>query len=153
NNFDPRFDDRSELLSYQTRVNVIGFEVIETRYQGNNEDASAELETPIDYTLRVSVSLGMRLGEKGKLSQAETDPQALAIIEGTMAAYYDIHDKAIIEDTVAIEDFALKNAVFHVWPYWREFASSSLQRLNLKKITLPFMKQASNRNAGKKKVI
>lgn len=145
NDFDPQFDNRADSLAYQTRVNIAGFDVIETRYEADNEDASnIEIKAEPEYALRVSVSLGIRLGEAGKLTRHNTDPAAVALIESTMLAHYEINDNNIIEDQDAIEEFVLQNAAFHVWPYWREFVSSSLQRLNLKKITLPFMKKAQN---------
>src|SRR5690606_20066747 len=107
NDFDPRFDERANSLSYQTRVNVAGFEVIETRYEtdGEVEISGALEEEEAEYTLRVSVSLGLRLGEKGKLSRSDADPEAVAIIESTMFAYYDIHDQSILQDSDAIDEF------------------------------------------------
>jgi preprotein translocase subunit SecB len=148
NEFDPQFDSRADSLAYQTRVNVAGFEVIETRYETDNDNSSNTEDNPEpEYALRVSVSLGIRLGEAGKLTRNNTDPAAVALIESKMLAYYDINDNNIIEDQDAIEEFVLQNAAFHVWPYWREFVSSSLQRLSLKKITLPFMKKAQNNSA------
>lgn len=37
----------------------------------------------------------------------------------------------------ALDEFALKNAGFHVWPYWREYIQSTLARMQLPPFTLP----------------
>jgi hypothetical protein len=38
---------------------------------------------------------------------------------------------------VALDEFALKNAAFHVWPYWREYIQSTLARMQLPPFSLP----------------
>jgi hypothetical protein len=47
------------------------------------------------------------------------------------------------ETTIAdadIEEFALLNAPFNAWAYWREFVQSSLARLNLPTLAIPLFR-------------
>ena len=55
-------------------------------------------------------------------------------IEVTYILQYDLKNSL---DKDCIDEFALKNASYHVWPYWREFLSSTCDRMNLPKILLP----------------
>ena len=55
-------------------------------------------------------------------------------VEATYVLQYEL--KAPLE-TDCIDEFALKNASYHVWPYWREFLSSTCDRMNLPKFILP----------------
>jgi len=38
-----------------------------------------------------------------------------------------------------IKQWSSKNAVLHIWPYWREFCQSSQQRLNLPSAIIPML--------------
>ena len=44
----------------------------------------------------------------------------------------------------ALKVFALKNASYHIWPFWREYLSSLCLRMNLPKVVLPIRQLASN---------
>jgi len=55
-----------------------------------------------------------------------------------------------------LNDFARLNAMFNVWPYWREFVQSTITRMNLPPLVLPLFRikeaakqveQASQREA------
>ena len=43
----------------------------------------------------------------------------------------------------ALEHFALRNASFHVWPYWREYLANQCRRMNLPPVMLPMRQFAS----------
>ena len=60
----------------------------------------------------------------------------LASIVATFAAFYDV--KSPITDD-HIKAFGIKNAPFHIWPYWREFVHSTFGRMALAGIVLPMM--------------
>ena len=45
----------------------------------------------------------------------------------------------------ALKAFALRNASYHVWPFWREFLASQCARMNLPKVSLPLQSFAANR--------
>jgi len=54
-----------------------------------------------------------------------------------------------------LNDFARPNAMFNVWPYWREYVQNTITRMNLPPLVLPLfrvkeaakqVKQASKRD-------
>lgn len=151
NDFDPMFDDRVDELTYQTRMQMSQFELIRVDYFDSEDEQKAESKVT-EFTLKVTVDLGVRLGEKGTLSRDKEEPDVLVLIQGKMSAYYSVLDNSIVEREDALEEFSSQNAPFHIWPYWREFVSSSLSRFNLRKITLPYMKKASNRDQRAKTI-
>jgi hypothetical protein len=67
----------------------------------------------------------------------------MAFIEATFVAEYSLNGKPEKE---ALDAFALKNASYHIWPYWREFLMSQSMRMNLPKIALPTVQFAVNKD-------
>lgn len=49
-------------------------------------------------------------------------------------------------ETESVNEFALKNASYHVWPYWRELLSNQCARMRLPGVVLPMVQLAQNRN-------
>ena len=92
---------------------------------------------------RVHVDLGARWLELPASSSSDdtSELQPRALIEGTMVAEYLMQENPGEE---ALKLFAMHNASFHVWPYWREYLSAQCLRMNLPKITLPAVQFAAN---------
>jgi len=103
---------------------------------------------------RVHILLGYRWGvdqAAGDDVQTDTgDPtdqqkadrfHELGRIEGKYITEYEITEE-LPQD--CLDTFALKNASFHVWPFWREFVASSCMRLNAPKQILPTIQLAQN---------
>ena len=67
----------------------------------------------------------VRLGTRWVLPIENDDPEVKAFVEADLL------------ETEAVDEFSLKNASFHVWPYWREFLSSQCERLRLPRVVLP----------------
>lgn len=65
----------------------------------------------------------------------DDSPKVLYEIEATFVADYSSSEN--IEDKEAINDFGHRYVGYHVWPYWREFVQSSLQRSGLPTIVIP----------------
>lgn len=105
------------------------------------ESSTAELDGE-DKLLRVYIELGIRWV---KPSEDPQEPTVLAIIEAEFVASYTF--KEPLEQT-SIDEFSLKNASVHVWPYWREFLSSQSERLRLPRTILP-ARQFTNRKTSK----
>jgi hypothetical protein len=133
--FDPKFDVRSESLIFQTKNLVTSSAVIE----GGSDDESFLL-------FRVTSELGIRVFCKDDVVPDTEEPDVLAMIEATMHADYDISDKSITEDQQALDEFALNNVSYHVWPYWREYVTSQLMRMNMPKVVLPMFLRPSNQD-------
>jgi len=113
--FDPKRTDHTELLVQQMHT-VRRSEVLQI-----NEG---------ELILQVYVRLGTRWG----VPVGEGEPEVKAFVEADFIAEYSM---AELLETEAVEEFSLKNASFHVWPYWREFLSSQCERLRLPRVVLP----------------
>lgn len=99
-----------------------------------------EVEEPEEggpnYILRVFIELGARLKEVDS-----TDQGFFVQVEAKFVAEYAMSTMLSKE---CIDEFALKNASFHVWPYWREFLMSQCMRLGMSKIAVPTFQVAGN---------
>lgn len=89
---------------------------------------------------RVYVELGARwvsTSEEDESGSGSDDKaHQLAKVEACFVAEYLMKNE-IPKD--ALEEFALKNASYHIWPYWREFLMNHAMRMNLPKIALPIV--------------
>lgn len=95
---------------------------------------------------RVFVELGIRWvkrapkarGRKSLKSEAadtsKSEPDVLARVEATFVAEYEIMKPT---GKPALDEFAIYNAPWNVWPYWREYVASQCNRMNLPKATMP----------------
>lgn len=99
---------------------------------------------------RVHLDLGFRWGlaaqaPKQQFVTEDEDEklgfEELGRIEAKYVAEYEITQELASE---CLDAFALQNASYHVWPYWREFITSSCSRMNVPKQTLPTMQLAQN---------
>src|SRR5690606_21656752 len=89
------------------------------------------------FVFRVYIAVGVRFVDKpaDSISEASADSQTqiysddnvLAQIEATYVAQYH---SATHPGQDALEAFALRNASYHIWPYWREFLASQCARMN-----------------------
>lgn len=116
------------------------------------ESESGEVRTRL---FRVHLALGFRWGveiEKGSVKVAPTvssDDEVDFSEAGRIDAKYVAEYTLLSElEQESLDEFALKNASYHVWPYWREFILSSCQRMNAPRMMLPMLQMAQNRNAA-----
>ena len=131
--FEPKFDADVEELQVDVKHLVRGYEVVEVRHHA--DDKGQQL-------FRVLVDLGVRWSrpiEAGETADeadegSNSAPDQLASIEALAVAEYAMDASPGDE---ALEQFALRNASFHVWPYWREYVSSQCYRMNLPRFLLP----------------
>ncbi|MDD5035598.1 MAG: preprotein translocase subunit SecB [Methylococcaceae bacterium] len=92
--------------------------------------------------LRVLVALGTRWVEP---SPDPEEPKVLAVIEAEFVAEYRLQGEL---PQNCIEEFALKNASYHVWPYWREYLASQCERMRLPRLIMPAVQLAHHRNGN-----
>ncbi|MFT5760588.1 MAG: hypothetical protein ACI9LM_005375 [Alteromonadaceae bacterium] len=89
---------------------------------------------------KVHVEFGMRWSEP---TEQDGEGEQKAIIEAEfIIEYLMINDLS----NDSLNEFALKNASFHAWPYWRELVSSQCERMQMPRIIMPTLQLASNRN-------
>lgn len=76
-----------------------------------------------------------------ELGDAKGDPQKLAELTIAEVSALFVAEYLITSDDLdadAIKEFCTYNVGYHVWPYWREFAQSSTDRLHLPRVQIPF---------------
>ncbi|WP_019676046.1 hypothetical protein [Arsukibacterium perlucidum] len=97
---------------------------------GINEEAEASVKN----FFAVYVKVGCRLVSEGE----DSKPDAIfGQVEATFIAEYLLDKDFDVADEEALTAFAVENASFHVWPYWREYLMATCMRLNLPKVALP----------------
>lgn len=72
-------------------------------------------------------------------SSAQPDPVVRATLEAEFVAEYRITDSNI-PDEEALSEFGQSNAMYHVWPYWREHVQNLASRARLPEIVLPMFR-------------
>lgn len=130
--FEPKYGAELENLEIQFKHVVTQSNVLELE-----EDKGNSI-----HLFRVFVELGTRWVFPAK--EGGDEPEVMAHIEGVMVAEYQMDKNPGPE---ALKAFALKNASFHIWPYWREYLSSQCLRMNLPKLVMPAKQFASNKKA------
>lgn len=91
---------------------------------------------------RVFVELGARWMESTGHENAD-DNSLKAQIEAVMVAEYQMKEDPGKD---ALKEFALRNASYHIWPYWREYLTTQCMRMNLPKLIMPTVQFANNRD-------
>ena len=126
NGFEPKYAQGLEKLETQTKHAV-------------KQSQVAQLDDS-RWLVRVLIELGIRLVDP--LDESE-DNSVKAVIEAEFVAEYISNEEPA---EACINEYALKNASFHVWPYWREFLMSQCTRMHLPRLVLPTVQFAQNRH-------
>jgi hypothetical protein len=134
--FEPKYDPEPERLVLQFLHEVTKSAVLEL----NNDGDTQQL-------YRVYIELGARWVERPLEGEgAKSEPDVKAIVRVVMVAEYLMREHP---GEAALKEFAIHNASYHVWPYWREYLSSQCLRMNLPKVTLPAVQFAVRGAADK----
>jgi hypothetical protein len=132
--FDPKYSPEANDLAVQFKHVVTRGEVLQLQ----EDEGEVNL-------FRVYIDLGARwvVSPESEVEGAERkeEENVRAVIEATFLAEYLIEGEPGQE---ALDAFALKNASYHVWPYWREYLMSQCMRMNLPKVALPAVQFSSN---------
>ncbi len=123
--FDPKYAENLDCLEVQTMHVVRRTEVI-------------QLDAQESLLFRVFILFGTRW----VTPQANTEePVPQAMIEAEFVAEYAM--RAQLEQD-CLNEFALRNASYHVWPYWRELLMSQCGRMHLPRLVMPTVQVAQN---------
>lgn len=127
NKFDPKVGVQK--LSVQYKIGADRYDVMDV----GEED---ERET----ILRVHVTAGVRFVGDETEDEHENKLEDLgarikAEIVANFVAEYSLNDKELSKE--ALSEFSVRNASFHVWPYWREYLHSMTGRMRLPEVVLP----------------
>ena len=90
--------------------------------------------------LQVLVRLGARWIDPGEKNE---ELSVRVMIEAEFIAEYQMMTEL---EQSCIDEFALKNASYHIWPYWRELLNSQCARMHLPRLILPAVQLAQNRH-------
>ena len=132
--FEPKYDTDIENLQIQFKHVVTHSDVLALDEDGK--------KTQI---FRVFIELGARWVLPPKNVEENSDESGYkAMVEGRMVAEYKMQEDPGPE---ALKEFALKNASYHIWPYWREYLVSQCMRMNLPKAVLPAVQLAKNKDS------
>ncbi len=126
NGFDPKYDQNLDKLITQTKHGVKQSHLAQV-------DDSQRL-------VRVFIEVGARLIDP---SVEQEKDSVRAFIEAEFIAEYTLDQDL---NQACIDEYALKNASYHVWPYWREFLMSQCTRMYLPRLVLPTIQLAHNRH-------
>lgn len=105
--------------------------------QSNVLDFQSDTETLTLF--RVYIDVGVRL--IGGLTEKDVEEPTLQI-EASYCVDYRINASELKGDNEALDQFALQNASYHLWPFWREFVMSQCTRMNVPKIPMPMRLQS-----------
>ena len=125
NDFSPKYCDFLDELETETRHNIKGYYTLQLA-----KDKSI---------IQISIDLAMRLVRPNP--DTPDEPVVCALIEADYIAEYAMATP-LKEDS--LNEFAMKNASYHVWPFWRELLASQCTRMQLPKIMLPLHQFATN---------
>ena len=91
---------------------------------------------------RFAYDLGLRMLEIEHEEDAADGDSIIAVVEAKMYAQYVEHHDGDREDLDpdVLDEFGRTNALYHVWPYWREYVQSALSRLRLPPLTIPMFR-------------
>jgi len=124
--FDPKYQADFDALELQSMHHV---------RESTFVDAGADQRL-----LRVLIDLGVRWVEPAATGE---EPLVRAIVEAGFVADYRVTAEL---DQASADEFALKNASYHVWPYWRELLAAQCARMHLPRLILPAVQLAHNRH-------
>lgn len=127
--------------------------------QVDAEQVAGVEETKQTFKLvRIHLAAGLRfvtagLGEDVHSNPDEMSKQVKAEITATYIAEYRVTCNDL--DLDAVQEFAQRNAGYHVWPYWREYVQSVCGRMHLPAVIMPMFqftqadtKKADTESAG-----
>ena len=133
--FEPKYQGKNTEFHLQFKHLVERAEVVELESENN----------PPQNFVRVYIQVGCRLLAPESDTEENQGDDFLVQIEAQYITEY-LMSEALEQE--AIDAFALHNASYHVWPYWREYIMNQCMRMNLPKIALPATQLAHNRHAG-----
>lgn len=130
--FEPKYHEKQDSFGLQFKHLVEKAEVLELE---SDQGVKQNL-------LRVFLDVGFRLVDSEIPSEEGAEEEFYVQMEAQYVAEYTMISEL---SKRAIDEFALENVSYHVWPFWREYISSQCTRINLPKIILPTKQLASNR--------
>ena len=83
----------------------------------------------LDNQIIFRLDVGCMVASGDFKSDVIEDDEFFAVVEATYSTSYILIDSEISDE--CIEEFADRNVILHVWPFFRELVYSSLQKMNV----------------------
>ncbi len=114
---------------------------LRTAYSNYDLDELFDIDDGKLCRYRFFYNLGVRVLDSTH-SDDEGDLPVIATIEARMySQYVEVRGKEAAEiDADILKDFGKANALYHVWPYWREYVQSTMVRLKLPAVSIPMFR-------------
>jgi hypothetical protein len=132
--FEPKYEHPEmdcQLLQRTTRSEILE---AEDGDHGEHKLFRVFVELGIRWVRRPAKPRARKRAKADAAVTTKTEPEVLARIEATFIAEYEIVEPT---EKPALDEFAIYNAPFNVWPFWREYVASQCNRMNLPKATMP----------------
>lgn len=134
NGYNPKY--HPERLEIQHRREIISLIQAKITNETNGESSTQHI-------FSVTYALGVRLAQLASTSIQEdpadtekaAEPLVMAELTAHFIAEYELKKDGLEQEALAM--FAERNALYHIWPYWREYISSTVSRTRLPAIPLP----------------
>lgn len=135
--FDPKLTPEAlDELTLQHKHRVRTLEVLEAKSEEDQEKFNI---------VRIFIEIGIRWVSSSKKEDKNFEK---ARIETIFVAEY-ILKKEVSQE--ALEEFAFKNASYHIWPYWREYVMNQAMRMEFPAIVIPVVQFPLKREKHVKK--
>ena len=129
--FDPLIPGQE--LQGQFKIGLRSAKVKE--YQSEQNESQRVISFEVEAGLRY-VPVGI---SESDLSNEELVAKSMvAEVTAIFLAEYLLLTKEL-PDAAILEEFGRHNAVYHVWPYWREYSQNSCTRMNLPITVMPML--------------
>lgn len=119
-------------MEIQHRKEIVSAELANITKVKNGEASEKQLFI-VMYQLGVRLVSGAPDTETEKSDDNES-PVVMAELKGLFVAEYGLQKDGLEQD--ALVKFAESNVLYHIWPYWREYVSSTVTRARLPDIPL-----------------
>lgn len=133
NDFDPTIAGQS--LHTMLRFSPRGIERLDAEPASIDGDEKQMVKLVRIHTIAGLRFLGEQLSEEALKEPAELAKHLRAEITASFVSVYRVVCDEIEKD--AVEEFARRNAAYHVWPYWREYAQNVCSRTHLPAVIIP----------------
>ena len=133
----------SKITVAESFDNLLGNQVLQVQYKvAPAHSAVLNLSNTDDPNVnasffRVQVNSEVHLIKPNQEGEDTSTQNKIEIeISANFVADYQIVTQDLPEKS-ALDEFAINNSPFHIWPYWREFIQSTCARLQISPLVLP----------------
>lgn len=136
-----------EPLSVQFRYSPDGM------FKGDGKELDAMAEDPEQKLVFFRLNTGIRFVVAETSDSPEQPEKGESRVRAEVCATFIVEYRVTTDtfpDDEALEEFAHSNAMYHAWPYWREYVHSTCARMRLPTVVMPMYKAAARPSKSQK---